>query len=167
MMMTCRLLCALLVLALCCCPSVCVAEPPTVPSTKTTAEMSKDKKEPDAQANAGTTNLLTPAPVGKSPVADHSGSSGSGSGDVPGIVDEDGKSLTGMLAQSDDTNDNLQREVITARQGHKVARNHPRKKKLRKAKILPRQPRMQKRHRPRRPPQHKHQLLQPRPLPRQ
>ncbi|PBJ69491.1 mucin TcMUCII [Trypanosoma cruzi cruzi] len=27
MMMTCRLLCALLVLALCCCPSVCAAEP--------------------------------------------------------------------------------------------------------------------------------------------
>ncbi|KAF8296551.1 mucin, putative, partial [Trypanosoma cruzi] len=26
MMMTCRLLCALLVLALCCCPSVCVTE---------------------------------------------------------------------------------------------------------------------------------------------
>ncbi|PBJ71349.1 mucin TcMUCII [Trypanosoma cruzi] len=109
-MMKCRLLCALLVLALCCCPSECAEEPPTVPSTKTTAEMSKDKKEPDAQANAGTTNLLTPAPVGKSPVADHSGSSGSRSGDVPGIVDEDGKSLTVMLAQSDDTNDNLQRE---------------------------------------------------------
>ncbi|KAF8300904.1 putative mucin TcMUCII [Trypanosoma cruzi] len=30
MMMTCRLLCALLVLALCCCPSVCVAETPEI-----------------------------------------------------------------------------------------------------------------------------------------
>ncbi|PBJ77216.1 mucin TcMUCII [Trypanosoma cruzi cruzi] len=82
----------------------------TITTTTTTTELPGDKKEPDAQANAGTTNLLTPAPVGKSPVADHSGSLGSGSGDVPGIVEEDGKSLTGMLAQSDDTNDNLQRE---------------------------------------------------------
>ncbi|KAF8278738.1 hypothetical protein TcBrA4_0108120 [Trypanosoma cruzi] len=36
MMMTCRLLCALLVLALCCCPSVCVTEEALASSQTTT-----------------------------------------------------------------------------------------------------------------------------------
>ncbi|KAF8278695.1 mucin, putative, partial [Trypanosoma cruzi] len=36
MMMTCRLLCALLVLALCCCPSVCVSEEALASSQTTT-----------------------------------------------------------------------------------------------------------------------------------
>ncbi|PBJ77080.1 mucin TcMUCI [Trypanosoma cruzi cruzi] len=36
MMMTCRLLCALLVLALCCCPSVCVSEESLASSQTTT-----------------------------------------------------------------------------------------------------------------------------------
>ncbi|PBJ76876.1 mucin TcMUCII [Trypanosoma cruzi cruzi] len=44
MMMTCRLLCALLVLALCCCPSVCVAE---------------DKSEVDVEVSSHTTTTNT------------------------------------------------------------------------------------------------------------
>ncbi|EAN95773.1 putative mucin TcMUCII [Trypanosoma cruzi] len=47
-MMTCRLLCALLVLALCCCPSVCATEPPQMDDasrTMTTAEAPKDEKK--------------------------------------------------------------------------------------------------------------------------
>ncbi|EAN97867.1 putative mucin TcMUCII [Trypanosoma cruzi] len=36
MMMTCRLLCALLVLALCCCPSVCTSESPEDVASRTT-----------------------------------------------------------------------------------------------------------------------------------
>ncbi|KAF8278785.1 mucin, putative, partial [Trypanosoma cruzi] len=42
MMMTCRLLCALLVLALCCCSSVCVSEEAaTTPQTTTTTTTTK------------------------------------------------------------------------------------------------------------------------------
>ncbi|KAF8298268.1 mucin, putative, partial [Trypanosoma cruzi] len=47
MMMTCRLLCALLVLALCCCSSVCVSEEAaTTPQTTTTTTTTKHLLRP-------------------------------------------------------------------------------------------------------------------------
>ncbi|EAN89756.1 putative mucin TcMUCII [Trypanosoma cruzi] len=52
MMMTCRLLCALLVLALCCCPSVCAAEP-TQPEVKA-AVASSPQSSPSVTLKQGT-----------------------------------------------------------------------------------------------------------------
>ncbi|PWV01016.1 putative mucin TcMUCII [Trypanosoma cruzi] len=45
-MMTCRLLCALLVLALCCCPSVCVAETQSGPEAFSTTPMTTIARPP-------------------------------------------------------------------------------------------------------------------------
>ncbi|EAN92684.1 putative mucin TcMUCII [Trypanosoma cruzi] len=47
MMMTCRLLCALLVLALCCCPSVCASDSPKVqaPSQNTTTTTTESPRD--------------------------------------------------------------------------------------------------------------------------
>ncbi|EAN98564.1 putative mucin TcMUCII [Trypanosoma cruzi] len=67
MMMTCRLLCALLVLALCCCPSVCTSESPKMDD-----------------ASSATTNTITQTPTTNKPggadgsVNSHSTSSDSG-----------------------------------------------------------------------------------------
>ncbi|RNC35409.1 mucin TcMUCII [Trypanosoma cruzi] len=63
MMMTCRLLCALLVLALCCCPSVCVSEEATA--------------QPVPEGSSNTTTTTTTAPEAPStttteaPAVDH------------------------------------------------------------------------------------------------
>ncbi|KAF8286502.1 putative mucin TcMUCII [Trypanosoma cruzi] len=51
-MMTCRLLCALLVLALCCCPSLCAADSPEKPSV------------PEGQVDGTGTDQLSHAPGG-------------------------------------------------------------------------------------------------------
>ncbi|PBJ77136.1 mucin TcMUCII [Trypanosoma cruzi cruzi] len=59
MMITCRLLCALLVLALCCCPSVCVSEEAaTTPQTTTTTTTTK----PPTTTTTTTTKHNTPPP---------------------------------------------------------------------------------------------------------
>ncbi|EAN98974.1 putative mucin TcMUCII [Trypanosoma cruzi] len=57
-MMTCRLLCALLVLALCCCPSVCVSEKAAASSKVTTTPV---PTKPGA--NGSVTSQLTPPSV--------------------------------------------------------------------------------------------------------
>ncbi|ESS62628.1 mucin TcMUCII [Trypanosoma cruzi Dm28c] len=204
MMVTCRLLCALLVLALCCCPSVFATEtltsvvegdhpgehsgptkpksevanqvmqlhsttplPPkvsegeirtaesqgdlnqeqeekptideadrgetdnakeqnqktnainTTTTTTTATELPEDKKKPDAQANAGTTNQLTLAPVGKSPGADHSGSLGSGSGGDSGKIDEGGQGLTNLGKKPNNSTNELQKETNKVMTGSK------------------------------------------------
>ncbi|KAF8306220.1 putative mucin TcMUCII [Trypanosoma cruzi] len=77
MMMTCRLLCALLVLALCCYPSVCAAEPtqPEVkavvaasPQSSPSVTLSQGRSEPGSLGNGsgaekGSTAVAGPAPT--------------------------------------------------------------------------------------------------------
>ncbi|KAF8307075.1 putative mucin TcMUCII [Trypanosoma cruzi] len=77
MMMTCRLLCALLVLALCCCPSVCAAEPtqPEVkavvaasPQSPPSVTLSQGTSQPGSPSNGsgaekGSTAVAGPAPT--------------------------------------------------------------------------------------------------------
>ncbi|EAN98610.1 putative mucin TcMUCII [Trypanosoma cruzi] len=112
-MITCRLLCALLVLALCCCPSVCAEEGPTDKlKTTTTNNTTKAQNGTESQGSdlSGSPTNESVVEQGKSPVTGHLGSSGSGFGVGSGIVDGDEKSSTGILTQSDDATDNLQRE---------------------------------------------------------
>ncbi|KAF8300988.1 putative mucin TcMUCII [Trypanosoma cruzi] len=69
MMMTCRLLCALLVLALCCCPSVCATEiePVEDPSQTTTtkpttkAPVPNEKSMPESNTNSVSLPSFPPA----------------------------------------------------------------------------------------------------------
>ncbi|KAF8298322.1 putative mucin TcMUCII [Trypanosoma cruzi] len=77
MMMTCRLLCALLVLALCCCPSVCAVEPtqPEVkasvaasPQSSPSVTLSQGRSQPGSPSNGsgaekGITAVAGPAPT--------------------------------------------------------------------------------------------------------
>ncbi|KAF8297395.1 putative mucin TcMUCII [Trypanosoma cruzi] len=98
MMMTCRLLCALLVLALCCCPSVCAGD------AQEATEGQGDKKDPNslspspkskaAAPNGGAAGLAASAP-GVIPGNDQPGSSSLGSAEQPekGVV-EGGPTVT-------------------------------------------------------------------------
>ncbi|EAN89802.1 putative mucin TcMUCII [Trypanosoma cruzi] len=62
MMMTCRLLCALLVLALCCCPSVCVAETENGPKAAPVPPPPPPEPTPPTAGQLGSSSL---EPVGK------------------------------------------------------------------------------------------------------
>ncbi|PBJ78676.1 mucin TcMUCII [Trypanosoma cruzi cruzi] len=86
MMMTCRLLCALLVLALCCCPSVCVAEPtqPEVkgvvaasPQSSSSVTLSQGTSQPGSLGNGSGAEKVITAVAGPAPTA-----AGPESGDV-------------------------------------------------------------------------------------
>ncbi|PBJ76511.1 mucin TcMUCII [Trypanosoma cruzi cruzi] len=74
MMMTCRLLCALLVLALCCCPYVCVvdanrevaASSQTITTTNKTEPSKEDKKEDTSETQKNAKNPSPPVSVGAS-----------------------------------------------------------------------------------------------------
>ncbi|KAF8281595.1 putative mucin TcMUCII [Trypanosoma cruzi] len=67
-MMTCRLLCALLVLALCCCPSVCVAqdpetvEEPAETTTTTTTQPPDSKTHPNPEVDVKGTGINSSPP---------------------------------------------------------------------------------------------------------
>ncbi|PBJ78336.1 mucin TcMUCII [Trypanosoma cruzi cruzi] len=78
MMMTCRLLCALLVLALCCCPSVCVAEPtqPEVkgvvaasPQSSSSVTLSQGTSQPGSLGNGSGAEKVITAVAGPAPTA--------------------------------------------------------------------------------------------------
>ncbi|EAN84329.1 putative mucin TcMUCII [Trypanosoma cruzi] len=69
MMMTCRLLCALLVLALCCCPSVCVARDTPVQAssqmtTNSATQASTDNKKVIVQPDGKGSSSFSSATVG-------------------------------------------------------------------------------------------------------
>ncbi|KAF8300892.1 putative mucin TcMUCII [Trypanosoma cruzi] len=64
MMMTCRLLCALLVLALCCCPSVCVSEIQPAASSQTNTTPVPTKPESPEAVNGQSTPATEGAPQG-------------------------------------------------------------------------------------------------------
>ncbi|RNC43874.1 mucin TcMUCII [Trypanosoma cruzi] len=85
-MMTCRLLCALLVLALCCCPSVCTSESPKMDD-----------------ASSATTNTITQTPTAnKSGGADESVKSHSSTSLESGLQEKDHSvsSVLGPVADS-------------------------------------------------------------------
>ncbi|EKF38842.1 mucin TcMUCII, putative [Trypanosoma cruzi marinkellei] len=71
MMMTCRLLCALLVLALCCCPSVCATQDKTVKNsantttTTTTTKPPADRTNSNVQAGERDAKVLSPGSEGQ------------------------------------------------------------------------------------------------------
>ncbi|EAN99305.1 putative mucin TcMUCII [Trypanosoma cruzi] len=79
MMMTCRLLCALLVLGLCCCPSVCAAESTehtevkaavaTSPQSSPSVTVTQGKSEPGSPSNGSGADLEITAVDGPAPTA--------------------------------------------------------------------------------------------------
>ncbi|KAF8277891.1 putative mucin TcMUCII [Trypanosoma cruzi] len=91
-MMTCRLLCALLVLVLCCCPSVCAAE--STAHTEVKASVAASPQSPPSVT-------LT---QGKS----EPGSLGNGSGADLGSTAVDGPALTAAGRESGDVSNTLQ-----------------------------------------------------------
>ncbi|EAN91097.1 putative mucin TcMUCII [Trypanosoma cruzi] len=115
-MKTCRLLCALLVLALCCCPSVCVAQDTekveesakTTTTTTTTMQPPDPKTNPKAgaQANLGVTissSSSTEGMEGKDQPSPHAPPVNKPA-EKPGEDAVAGKSLTGTTGLQSDTN---------------------------------------------------------------
>ncbi|KAF5220087.1 hypothetical protein ECC02_006881 [Trypanosoma cruzi] len=128
MMMTCRLLCALLVLALCCCPSAFAADSTGVnkapvnvnKSAATSLSPAKDiKKSADADGKA---TGLSPPSLGPS-----KGIQGNGQPNppIPGPGEEqgndvvDGGDVTGPRTQSDQARNKLQKEDSKSTTGTK------------------------------------------------
>ncbi|EAN87136.1 putative mucin TcMUCII [Trypanosoma cruzi] len=118
MMMTCRLLCALLVLALCCCPSVCVTEtqlkdnenraqekesgiqpPPPKPPTA----MSVDTHD-SVGSHSSTAKVVTVKGAAQA------GSPGLGSSAEVGMLDRDETRLSALERQPDDEKNTVQAE---------------------------------------------------------
>ncbi|KAF8281576.1 hypothetical protein TcYC6_0008190 [Trypanosoma cruzi] len=111
MMTTCRLLCALLVLAMCCCPSVCAEENAGTPGTsqKTTttttqAPESKTDVKPEAQAHVSVTSPLSPPSGTVLQGKGEQGLQGTGSALGPGkaVLNGDRGGPTGPDPQSND-----------------------------------------------------------------
>ncbi|PBJ76315.1 mucin TcMUCII [Trypanosoma cruzi cruzi] len=148
MMMTCRLLCALLVLALCCYPSVCAAEP--TEHTEVKAAVAASSQSPPSVPRKEIGN---------------SGSPSNGSGVEKGITAVAGLAPTAAGLESGDVSNTVKIIVLTVLQDEKSAQDNPQKKQVRKPKILPRrlrrrlqqwhQLRLQRRQR-QRPPAHRH-----------
>ncbi|EAN95858.1 putative mucin TcMUCII [Trypanosoma cruzi] len=117
MMMTCRLLCALLVLALCCCPSVCVADAePEVDvqgSSSTITATQTRLPDPNETADPKTDVVVVQPPSPPDPSQETAGQPGSpGLGSVPdqGNVCGKGPGVTPGEPQSNVVTNNLQTE---------------------------------------------------------
>ncbi|PBJ77113.1 mucin TcMUCII [Trypanosoma cruzi cruzi] len=112
-MMTCRLLCALLVLVLCCCPSVCADETPKDTETvEESTEIStqppdpKNNPKPGAQAHLGVSISSSSSTEGIQ-AKDHSGPSAptvTRPAEKPGDDAGAGQRLTGTPGLQSDTN---------------------------------------------------------------
>ncbi|PBJ76716.1 mucin TcMUCII [Trypanosoma cruzi cruzi] len=99
MMMTCRLLCALLVLALCCCPSVCAVEPTqhtevkasvaASPQSSQSVTLSQGRSEPGSLGNGSGAEKGSTAVAGLAPTA-----AGPESGDVSNTLQNHGSDGT-------------------------------------------------------------------------
>ncbi|EAN84825.1 putative mucin TcMUCII [Trypanosoma cruzi] len=131
MMMTCRLLCALLVLALCCCPSVCLADTkPEVDvqassstTTTTTPPASVPKEKSTLKNNVG----AVPAPSPTDPShreAGSTGSSGLGSVAKPGNDGGEGPGSTSTGTKPNEVSNTLQAD------GNKGTTGLPSEKRL-------------------------------------
>ncbi|PBJ71333.1 mucin TcMUCII [Trypanosoma cruzi cruzi] len=148
MMMTCRLLCALLVLALCCYPSVCAVEP----------------TQSDVKASVAASPQSPPSVPRKE--IGNSGSPSNGSGAEKGSTAVAGPAPTAAGLESGDVSNTVKIIVLTVLQDEKSAQDNLQKKQIRKPKILPRrlrrriqqghQLRLQRRQPRRPPPAHRH-----------
>ncbi|KAF8300851.1 putative mucin TcMUCII [Trypanosoma cruzi] len=106
MMTTCRLLCALLVLALCCCPSVCVSEIQPAASSQTNKAPAPTKPE----SPESVTGQSTPATEGAPQGTGQPGSSSKGSSAEHGNTAGDAGSSPGPHPQSSGAHNTVQRE---------------------------------------------------------
>ncbi|KAF8300654.1 putative mucin TcMUCII [Trypanosoma cruzi] len=117
MMTTCRLLCALLVLALCCCPSVCVADAQPegdVQGSSSTITATKTRlPDPNETADPKHNLLVSPPPSPPDPSHPTAGSTGSpslGSVSEQGNVGGSGPGVTAGEPQSNVVTNKLQPE---------------------------------------------------------
>ncbi|KAF5219829.1 putative mucin TcMUCII [Trypanosoma cruzi] len=106
MMMTCRLLCALLVLALCCRPSVCVSEIQPAASSQTNKAPVPTKPE----SPESVTGESTPATEGAPRGTGQPGSSSNGAAAEHGNTAGDAGSSPGPHPQSSGAHNTVQRE---------------------------------------------------------
>ncbi|PBJ68766.1 mucin TcMUCII [Trypanosoma cruzi cruzi] len=121
MMMTCRLLCALLVLALCCCPSVCTSNSPenvddSSKATNGTTQAPTTNKPGGADGSVNSHSTSSESGVKEK---DQLGLSGSGSGLDKGKNLPGKPGTTGPEPQPDDAPDTVQGEdkSMTMRSG--------------------------------------------------
>ncbi|EAN95651.1 putative mucin TcMUCII [Trypanosoma cruzi] len=136
MVTTCRLLCALLVLALCCCPSVCVMAN-VVAEKDGPSESETPPEEPGRGANSLNSNTLTFPEAGKSGLQDkaHNAVEGKGPGvssteqtkrgsapaqSGPGVGDIDSPGATGNSGKSVVNNSEQDKEVSKNNEEAKV-----------------------------------------------
>ncbi|EAN89806.1 mucin TcMUCII, putative, partial [Trypanosoma cruzi] len=131
MMMTCRLLCALLVLALCCCPSVCAKDTELVPNSGSNGNISSLPSHAPATNSASVAPGISnknatpgdPADVGPSPsqreavsqVTAPSGPPSNGLGAEPGKVGGKGSESKDTIdvQQGEDSDDKAGTEIDT------------------------------------------------------
>ncbi|PBJ68167.1 mucin TcMUCII [Trypanosoma cruzi cruzi] len=135
MMMTCRLLCALLVLALCCCPSVCAED------IQRATEVQGDIKDPNvsslspeskaAASNGGAAGLAAAAPGGI-PGNSQPGSSSNGAAEQPekGVI-EGGPTVT--VPQGNAESVKLQRDDKDSTTGRTRSTSTPTEKIVKEA----------------------------------
>ncbi|KAF8307414.1 putative mucin TcMUCII [Trypanosoma cruzi] len=112
-MMTCRLLCALLVLALCCCPSVCVAEPPEEPKVDLNASVPSPSGTGVKEAPQANSQSL---PQGINSVLDQDNVGG----EISVLTDRD--------SQTDDAHNSVNREGTDGDTGLKSPSDHSEEK---------------------------------------
>ncbi|KAF8300818.1 putative mucin TcMUCII [Trypanosoma cruzi] len=117
MMMTCRLLCALLVLALCCCPSVCASEDKSQAATSsqtTTTKPTTKAPVPDEksmpESNTNSVSLPSLPPAAQPQETGQSGSSSNGAAAEHGNTAGDAGSSPGPHPQSSGAHNTVQRE---------------------------------------------------------
>ncbi|EAN94064.1 putative mucin TcMUCII [Trypanosoma cruzi] len=141
-MMTCRLLCALLVLALCCCPSLCVADTQSgpeaglgVPDPSPSSPLPPIGNSDDPNVKA--TSLLTPLlglPEEEPPAPGSTGSSSTGSVLDEGNVDGEGPGVTAGEAHSNMVPNTVQGKGKDGTTGGQSATNTSADKAAREAK---------------------------------
>ncbi|KAF8295228.1 putative mucin TcMUCII [Trypanosoma cruzi] len=129
MMTTCRLQCALLVLALCCCPPVCVkaetreiiAVPDADTERKSTSpsRLSLENIPAEGEDNINAPNPPSIAPEVASEVAGQSILSSNGSGERPEKIDEDGQGLSDPGKKPNNSTNELRTENNNGTTGSK------------------------------------------------
>ncbi|KAF5216781.1 hypothetical protein ECC02_010418 [Trypanosoma cruzi] len=134
-MTTCRLLCALLVLALCCCTSVCAEEAPTAEVTETAADAESDGGSPSSTPETNLAADRGANPMHTSPSRPSSGTAlqaslqsnplNMGSATEPENTALDGRGTAGPGKQSVDTKKTLLTEGMDGTPGPESGTRSP------------------------------------------
>ncbi|KAF8303577.1 putative mucin TcMUCII [Trypanosoma cruzi] len=139
-MMTCRLLCALLVLALCCCPSVCTSATPemddvssTTTNRTTQAQTANEPGGADESVNSHTSASSESGLQGK----DQSGSSGLGPVEDEGTKAGDGPAAATPEKQSNDQNNVVHTEGKKSTTGSQTGTSNSQENEDNKAEDAP------------------------------